>query len=189
MTDVAVPEPTLQDRARSAAIAKVVADLVTEYGAEQRAGILNDLLAMYRANGVSKIDVKLDGGGKVATISLAEAKDKAVVADPTAFTAWVEEHYESEVDYTPRVRDTWQKAFLDGTVTLNTETGEVLVPDTTSGEVTPVPGLKALKAGEPSSFSLRFTPDAKDKKNGGRQQILNSMADSSIRAILPATAA
>lgn len=172
-------EPTLSDLAALVAAAKVMGDAVKERETAVRDRVLTNLLALNAEHGVKSIEVKIPGAGKVATLTLTEPSDKAIVADDKAFTAWIEENYPTEVEYVVQVRPAFAKTFLEKMVTIPDDGTEVLLADTETGEVQTVPGLIVRRAGAPTSMSLRF-------ESTGRAAVAQALDGTLAKALLAA---
>jgi hypothetical protein len=130
---------------------------IAQAKAEARAELMAELLAMHEAAGVKSVDVVLPDGRKVGGVSLTEPKGGIVIADRSAFDAWVAETYPNEVEMvtTTRVKPEFEKALLANAVVLSGGTilqgGEnVMSPD---GEE--IPGAEYRAGGAPTTFSLR----------------------------------
>lgn len=80
--------------------------------------------------------VKLPDGTKVASASAPDTKDVAKVHNPTAFLAWVAEHFPAEIMQV--VRPAFEKKFLEGL--RKSETGAEWVDD--QGQIHEVPGVE-----------------------------------------------
>lgn len=91
----------------------------------------------------------------LATLSLAVSKETAVVTDSSAFLKWVEARYPSEVEHVTKVRESWQRNFLDRVVMVE---GDVCAMPG-DGEV--IPGLGVRPGGTPRSLSIKASPEAK----------------------------
>lgn len=65
--------------------------------------------------GTQKISVSIDEGPDVGTISLVQPKAAAAVTDTDAFTAWVTEHFGTEIErrFVASVKPGFQKKVLD----------------------------------------------------------------------------
>lgn len=95
----------------------------------------------------------------VAT-AFAKATHEAVyVADPTAFLAWVDSRYPSEVSTVRLVRPAWEASFLGRVLVEHTDDRRVVV-DPATGEV--VPGLAVRRGGEFDGVSVRVKAAARD---------------------------
>lgn len=151
---------SLRDRAALVALAKVVGEAIKDGDVQARSTVLTDLLSMWEETGVKSLIVRLPGTDtKVATITLTEPKDRAVIDDPQALLAWVEANRPDEVVTTTAIRSSFEKWLLDN-VTLDDEC--CLLVDKETGESVEIPGLSVREAGKPTTFSLRFEPDGRE---------------------------
>lgn len=147
---------SLRDDATRVAVLKALRDTVDAEYEAARLRVLAGLRAARAELGLKSMRVTLPDDTAVATITLVDPKPAVVVVDERAFTTWVAEHYPTEVETRVQVRSSWQRRFVSG---LDASSGPV---DPRTGEV--VPGLAALPAPEPRSFSLRPLP-------GGTEEI------------------
>ncbi|GAA3077122.1 hypothetical protein [Streptosporangium carneum] len=140
----------LKDSATRVAVLRVLRDIVdAAYEAERRT-VLDGLRAARAEFAVKSIRTTLPDHTPIATITLIDPQPAVVVADEDAFTAWVVANHPSEVETLIRVRPAWQRAFLTHLVARDP------VADPHTGEV--IPGLTAVPASAPRSFSLRLLP-------------------------------
>jgi hypothetical protein len=140
----------LKESATRVAVLRVLRDTVdAAYEAERRT-VLDGLRAARAEFALKSIRVTLPDHTPVATITLIDPQPAVVVADEDAFTAWVAENHPREVETLVRVRPGWQRKFLTHLAALD------VVADPHTGEV--IPGLTALSASAPRSFSLRPLP-------------------------------
>lgn len=105
--------------ATKAAVLKFLADRVYEAYVEARDAVAQELGAQGRKNAVI-------GGNKIATVSVTET-GRVTISNEEALTAWVEEHFPTEVYEKKTIR----KAFLDQIKKTSAAAGEPCAPDGT----------------------------------------------------------
>ncbi|HEX5568490.1 MAG TPA: hypothetical protein VFY14_16460 [Streptomyces sp.] len=147
----------LKDQATRVAVLRVLRDVVEAQYQATRREVLDGLRAARAEFALKSMRVTLPDGTPIATITLIDPKPAVVVADEKAFTTWVVENHPGEVETLVRVRSSWQKQFI---AQLAARPEPVTDPHT--GEV--IPGLEAVPAPAPRSFSLRPVP-------GGTEQV------------------
>jgi hypothetical protein len=106
---------------------------------------------------VKSVEAKLPDGTKVAVISHAAAKPKAVVVDEKAFHEWVRDRTEG-AETTVRVVHEVRPAYRTARLAEWTKAGRAEVADTETGEITPVPGVE-VSAPDRTWHSVRLTDD------------------------------
>jgi hypothetical protein len=148
---------SLKEDATRVAVLKALRDAVDAEYEAARLRVLAGLRAARAELGLKSMRVTLPDDTPVATVTLVDPKPAVVVVDERAFTTWVAENYPTEVETRVQVRSSWQRHFVSR---LEASSGPVADPST--GDV--VPGLKAMPAREPRSFSLRPLP-------GGTEEI------------------
>lgn len=165
----------LRDRNLRFALLKAVADAINEELALERGDHTRDLRARYDDEGTKSFDIKLPGGGKVATISLSIPKPSTTVVDEDAFLAWCQQNMptsiiehtipaepERVIPATPErtvytVDDGMVAAVLKGTRPVDPAGGVVVDED---GLV--VDGVEYKPAGAPKSFSVRYETSGRE---------------------------
>ncbi len=147
---------SLRDHATRVAVLRVLRDVVEAEYRTTRREVLDGLRAARAELGLKSMRVTLPDDTPVATITLIDPQPVVAVADEHAFLTWVAENHPGEVETLTQVRPRWQREFFARLACLDP------VTDPYTGEV--VPGLTALPASEPRSFSLRPIP-------GGTEQI------------------
>jgi hypothetical protein len=148
---------SLKEDATRVAVLKALRDTVdAEYEAARRR-VLDGLRVARAELGLKSMRVTLPDDTPVATVTLVDPKPAVVVVDEGTFTTWVAENYPTEVETRVQVRSSWQRQFVS-----RLDAFSAPVADPCSGET--VPGLAALPAREPHSFSLRSLP-------GGAEEI------------------
>jgi hypothetical protein len=162
------PEVDLPSLGLLVAIATVMEEQVKSGKDFLRGQALAAMLKKYRTLGMKQLAVKGPDGETIATITLPESSDKAVVTDKEQFTAWVEENHPTEVEYTASVRPSFQSVLLEKEVTLDTATGAVI---DANGEV--IPGVTAKKGGDPTFVQTKFIKPTKTKPVDGRKIALD----------------
>jgi hypothetical protein len=148
---------SLRDDATRVAVLKALRDTVDAEYEAARHRLLAGLRTARAELGLKSMRVTLPDDTPVATVTLVDPRPSVVVVDERRFTTWVAENYPTEVETRVQVRSSWQKQFVSRLVASD---GPVADPGT--GEV--VPGLEAMPAREPRSFSLRPLP-------GGTEEI------------------
>ncbi|MER5327062.1 hypothetical protein [Streptosporangium roseum] len=143
----------LKDSATRVAVLRVLRDTVDAVYEVERRTVLDGLRAARAEFALKSIRVTLPDHTPIATITLIDPQPAVVVADEDAFTAWVAANHPSEVETLVRVRPGWQREFLAHLAHL-AALAPIADPDT--GEV--IPGLAAVPALAPRSFSLRLLP-------------------------------
>lgn len=146
----------LKDQATKVAVLRVLRDVVEAQYQATRLEVLDGLRTARAEFALKSMRVTLPDGAPIATITLIDPKPTVVVADEGAFTAWVAENHPEEVETLVRVRSSWRKQFI---AQLAVWPDPVTDPHT--GEV--IPGLAAVPASAPRSFSLRPTPDGTEQ--------------------------
>ncbi|MDP9841526.1 hypothetical protein [Streptosporangium lutulentum] len=145
----------LKDSATRVAVLRVLRDTVNAAYEAERRTVLDGLRAARAEFDLKSIRVTLPDHTPVATITLVDPQPAVVVADEDAFTAWVAANHPGEVETLVRVRPGWQRAFLTHLAALDP------VADPHTGEV--IPGLTAVPALAPRSFSIRSLPGGPEK--------------------------
>lgn len=148
--------PTKELFARFAKIA-AVAGAVKSYEATARAEVFTRLRRLQEESGSKSIIAKDTDGTPLVTLTVTEPKDKFVVSDPNAVLDWVIDNFPAETETVSQVRESFLKVLMSRLVN-DTEEGVV---DTATGS--PVPGVKFVPAGDPTSFSTTW------KKEGGEE--------------------
>jgi hypothetical protein len=141
---------SLKDDAATVAVLKALRDTVDVQYQAARLRVLEGLRTARAELGLKSTRVTLPDGTLVGTITLVDPSPAVVVEDDDAFTAWVAEHYPTEVQTRVEVRASWKKEFL-----ARLDASSDLVGDPRTGEV--ISGLKSVP-GDPRSFSLRLVP-------------------------------
>jgi hypothetical protein len=148
---------SLKDDATRVAVLKALRDpMDAEYEAARRR-VLDGLRVARAELGLKSMRVTLPDDMPVATVTIVDPQPAVVVVNESTFTTWVAENYPTEVETRVRVRSSWQRQFVSR---LDAASGTVADPRT--GAIGP--GLAALPAPEPCSFSLRSLP-------GGTEEI------------------
>ncbi|WP_433237969.1 hypothetical protein ACQPYK_29950 [Streptosporangium sp. CA-135522] len=140
----------LKDSATRVAVLRVLRDTVNAAYEAERRTILDGLRAARAELALKSIRATLPDHTPIATITLIDPQPVVMVADEDAFIAWVAANHPGEVETLVRVRPGWQREFLTHLAALDP------VADPHTGEV--IPGLTAVPAPAPRSFSLRLLP-------------------------------
>lgn len=143
---------SLKDSSFQAVILTAVRDVVAEEVETARQDVKAELLAAFHDLGVKSVAVALPDGTPVATVTLNQPQPKPIV-DEHSQLEWVRENHPSEV--TEVVRGSFKTA-LDKRLKV---VGDQVI-DTRTGEV--VPWATVRPAGEPRSFTLRYTADGRE---------------------------
>jgi hypothetical protein len=130
--------------------------------AKQRAAPLREQLAAR-----AREELERDGTARtwrmpdVVTASTSVTHETVHVADPQAWTRWVEARFPTEVERITVVRPAFQSVFLErhALPERREPSGEWIVVDAGTGEV--VPGLGVRPGGEFGGVSIRVTSAAK----------------------------
>ncbi|PNG19736.1 hypothetical protein [Streptomyces cahuitamycinicus] len=130
---------SLKDTAARAAVLSTLHDAI---GAELKTAkkeLEDGLRAAKAETGTQKISVSLDEGPDVGTISLVQPKAAAAIADVEQFTAWVMEHFGTEIErkFVTSVKPGFQKKILDQI----TAAGVTEWADPETGVIHEVPGV------------------------------------------------
>jgi len=143
------------------AVLKALRDAIDAELTASRADVLDGLLDARDSLGVKAVDVTLPDGTKVATVTLTEPKARIAVTNEDAFVAYVAQRWPTEVETTTVtktvVRPAWQKKLLERL----TAAGDGDAADTETGEL--VDGVTAYPPARPSSFSLRYADEGRDR--------------------------
>ncbi|MER7078163.1 MULTISPECIES: hypothetical protein [Bacteria] len=89
-------------------------------------------------------------GQALGSVSVTTGRTTARVTDPAAFAAWCAEHYPTEVEHRPVVRESFVRAVLDA----SKHAGQAAMPDGTLD----VPGIDVAE-GDPY-VTVRLAPNA-----------------------------
>ena len=151
---------SLKDAAAREAVLKTLLDAVkTEYDAA-RAETQELLDAAAQETGARQVAVTLPDGPDIATVSLSSGEATAKVIDEEAFTAWVIEHFGSEVER--KFVTTVRKAFTDRLLKEMTAAGVPEYADPETGVIHEVPGV-AMAPARARTHSVRFKKDGRDQ--------------------------
>jgi hypothetical protein len=142
---------SLKEDAARVAVLKALRDTVDAEYEAARQRVLAGLREARHELGLKSMRVTLPDDTPVATVTLVDPRPAVVVVDEDSFTKWVAENYPTEVETRVQVRSSWQRQFVSR---LDASSGPVADPHT--GDV--VPGLAAVPAPEPRSFSMRPLP-------------------------------
>lgn len=99
-------------------------------------------------------NVDMEGIGEVGKITLVLTQPEVLVVDRDAWTGWVEENHETEVDYPPppppvvKVKTAFEKQYLAKTARADYDSGSVF---DAQGNV--IPGVRAVKGGVPKNIT------------------------------------
>ncbi|AKN68782.1 hypothetical protein QR97_02265 [Streptomyces sp. PBH53] len=146
----------LGDAALLSAFAKLFKEEVVPAIDERIAAVRGPLLEAYDGpTGQRSVDAKVNGVA-VATHTVAISKDKFVIGDEDAFTAFAEERGEAEVII--QARPAFREAMLKR-ATYDKDTGTIV--DKLTGEV--IPGISRIPGGKPTgSVTFRWKEDGKE---------------------------
>lgn len=130
---------SLKDTARAVAVLSTLHDAIGDQLKDAKKGLEAGLKAAKAETGTQKISVSLDDGKDVGSISLVQPKAAAAVTDAEAFTAWVLEHYGSEITrrFVTEVKPGFQKKILAEI----TAAGVAEWADAETGVIHEVPGV------------------------------------------------
>lgn len=150
------------------AVLDAFAKAFNDYVKAHRDTHLDRLLEAGEDMDTKSFNVRLDGE-VIATQTVNEPSDKFTVDDKDTFINWVMDKHPSEVVTEPEVRPAFQKRLLEKNVAVGDD-GTVFHKET--GE--PVPGLKHVPAGQPTSFSTRWK--SQDAKVAALSSIVSEVA-------------
>lgn len=124
--------------------------------------------------GTQKISVTLDEGQDIGTVSLVQPKAAAAVTDADAFTAWVVEHFATEVErkFVTSVKPGFQKKILDQI----TAAGVTEWADPENGVIHTVPGVKLQGR---AAYTRMTVPDA------GKEAIAQAWRENRLGSAVP----
>jgi hypothetical protein len=130
---------SLKDTARTVAVLATLHDAIGDQLKTAKRELEAGLKAAKAETGTQKISVSLDEGQDVGTVSLVQPKATAAVTDPEKFTAWVLEHYGTEITrrFVTEVKPGFQKKVLDAL----TAAGVTEWADPETGVIHEVPGV------------------------------------------------
>lgn len=173
----------IKEELRRMALIKAFADALNDFTKDERASVLDRLLEKYEDEGTKSFNVTLPDGTKVASITLPEGKAADKTVDEAALFEWAEEQDGIDVEVIPaqaerklkKVRSSWLadkiKCAIEG------DDGDLI--DIDSGEV--IPGIKRIPGASPSSFTVRFAPDGREKlATAYRRGQLNELVDGTV---------
>jgi hypothetical protein len=165
----------LKEAAAREAALKTLLDVVEAEYKAARAETRTALEAAAQDTGVRQVAVSLPDGPDIATVSLSSGEAAAKVVDTEAFTAWVRDHYATELER--KFVTTVRQAFIDRLLMEVTAigTGEWADAD---GVLQKVPGVEIAPA-RARTHSVRFKKD-------GREQVMRALREGQlITAVLP----
>lgn len=150
---------SLRDAATREAALKTLLDVIdAEYKTVRRE--VQQLLDEAAAEtGTTQIKALLPDGTPVATVSITSGSAEARVADAEAYTAWVREHYATEVErkFTTSVREAFTKRVLAAM----TAAGRTEWADPETGVIHDVPGVVIAPA-RARGHGVRFTKTGRE---------------------------
>jgi hypothetical protein len=157
-------EPSLTEIGNRASVFYVISERFKKLSDDATAELRHRMLQKYSAEKVRpSVETKLPTGDRgedmplVTTWIIPKTSASAKVTDETAFVAFCEENFPSEVTWQPVVNDAFKKTLTKRAVRDGT-TGAMVDPET--GLV--VEGLTHFPAPEPSSIRSNFPGDSKD---------------------------
>lgn len=105
---------SLKDTARTVAVLSALAEAIGDQLKTAKRELETGLKDAKAETGTQKISVSLDEGQDIGTVSLVQPKATAAVIDAEAFTAWVVEHYATEITrrFVTEVKPGFQKKVL-----------------------------------------------------------------------------
>lgn len=166
----------LKEAAAREAALKTLLDVVEAEYKAARAETRTALEAAAQDTGVRQVAVSLPDGPDIATVSLSSGEAAAKVVDTDAFTAWVRDHYATELER--KFVTTVRPAFLDRLLKEMTAAGAAEYADPETGVIHEVPGVQIAPA-RARTHSVRFKKD-------GRQQVMQALREGQlIAAVLP----
>ncbi|NUO42453.1 MAG: hypothetical protein HOV82_10480 [Streptomyces sp.] len=150
----------LKEAAMREAALKTLLDKVQDAYDDARKMTRSALEAADKESGVRKAVVTLPDGPDIATVSLSSGETAAKVVDDEAFTAWVREHFASEIErrFVTEVREAFTKKLL----AQMTAAGSTEWADPETGVIHDVPGV-AIAPARARTHSVRFKTDGRDQ--------------------------
>ncbi|MFD6415956.1 hypothetical protein [Streptomyces sp. NPDC060194] len=151
---------SLKEAAAREAYLKTLLDVVNDAYKAARTETQALLDTAAEETGARQVAASLPDGGDVATLSLSAGSAEARVVDGEAFTAWVIEHFGTEVErrFVTEVR----AAFREKVLGALTASGGTDWPDPETGVIHEVPGVQIAPA-RARTHSLRFKKDGRDQ--------------------------
>jgi DNA primase len=166
----------LKEAAAREAALKTLLDHVKDAYDDARKTTRAALEAAADETGVRQVAVSLPDGPDVATVSLSSGEAAARVVDEDAYTAWVRDHYATEVErkFVTSVR----QAFTDRLLKEMTAAGAAEYADPDTGVIHEVPGV-AIAPARARTHNVRFKKD-------GRAHVMRALREGQlIAAVLP----
>lgn len=164
---------SLKDAAAREAYLKTLVDVVTDAYKAARAETQQLLDTAAEETGASQVKVTLPGGPDIATVSLSSGEAAAKVTDEDAFTAWVRDHYATEIER--QFITTVRKAFRDRVLKELTAAGSTEWADPATGVIHEVPGV-AIAPSRARTHSVRFKP-------GGRDHVMQAWREGQLAGV------
>lgn len=151
---------SLREAAARETYLKTLLDVVNDAYKAARAETQTLLDAAAEETGTRQAAVALPDGPDIATVSLSAGSAEARVTDAEAFTAWVVEHYGTEVErrFVTEVRSSFREKVLGAL----TAAGGTEWADPETGVIHEVPGV-AIAPARARTHSLRFKKDGRDQ--------------------------
>ncbi|MCG0066529.1 hypothetical protein L0F81_25145 [Streptomyces tricolor] len=166
----------LKEAAAREAALKTLLDVVEAEYKAARAETRTALESAAETTGVRQVAVTLPDGPDIATVSLSSGEAAAKVVDEEAYTAWVRDHYATEVER--RFITAVRPAFTDRLLKQMTAAGAAEYADPETGVIHEVPGV-AIAPARARTHSVRFKKD-------GRDQVMQAWREGRLTAaILP----
>ena len=161
------------------ALIKTFADALADFMKDARADHLEQLLEKFNEEGTKSFAVTLPDGTKVGNITLPEGKPTDQTVDEAALYEWAEENGGIDVEVIPatearevkKVRASWLADKIKNAI--EGDDGELI--DVETGE--PIPGVKRVPGKAPSSFTITYAKDGREKiAMAYRRGLLNDLA-------------
>jgi hypothetical protein len=151
---------SLKEAAARETYLKTLLDAINDAYKAARAEAQRELDKAAEETGARQVAVTLPDGTDIATVSLSAGSAEARVTDPDAFTAWVVEHYGSEIErrFVTEVRAAFREKLLGAL----TAAGGIEWADPETGVIHEVPGVEIAPA-RARTHSLRFKKDGRDQ--------------------------
>ena len=144
----------MKELTRKVALLTALRDAVDAELEQARADMKGHLLEAHEKFGVKSVEVDLPSGDVIAQVSIVPDKETVAVLSPAEFASWVAANHPEQMDLTPRVHASFEKALL-GRVQF-TDSGAAV--DAETGEVVEGLGVRQ-KAGY---VSVRFKPEGRE---------------------------
>lgn len=161
------------------ALIKTFADALADFMKDARGEHLEQLLEKYQEEGTKSFAIVLPDGTRVGNITLPEGKATDQTVDEAALFEWAEENGGIDVEEIPateartvkKIRASWLADKIKNAI--EGDDGDLI--DAATGE--PIPGVKRVPGKAPSSFTITYAKDGREKiAMAYRRGLLNDLA-------------